>query len=243
MDYDREFGTTGTPGYSSRRGYGIDRDYDDYGFQTDYGYMRDPNRDREYYDRDEERNRGRAGEGYYRRTARGYGYEGDRDTDYERGQRGREDRGWLGRMTDEVRSWFGDEDFERERRRDERRGGMYRGRGPRGYRRSDDRIKEDINDRLTDHPYLDASDIEVIVAAGEVTLTGLVDSRNAKRMAEEIAEDVSGVANVENRLKVRQDRWETSRRDALTDTGTTQTNTGSEAAATTSTGSSGRRSS
>ena len=37
----------------------------------------------------------------------------------------------------------------------------YAGRGPRGYRRSDDRIGEDVCDRLTDDPALDASGIEV----------------------------------------------------------------------------------
>ncbi len=81
---------------------------------------------------------------------------------------------------------------------------QYRGRGPRGYRRSDDRIKEDINDRLTDHAYLDAADIEVSVNQGEVTLAGTVESRWAKRTAEEMAESVSGVTDVLNQLRVRQ---------------------------------------
>ena len=39
----------------------------------------------------------------------------------ERGGRGREDRGFLERTGDEVRSWFGDEEAERRRRMDERR--------------------------------------------------------------------------------------------------------------------------
>jgi BON domain-containing protein len=78
----------------------------------------------------------------------------------------------------------------------------YQGRGPRGYRRSDERIKEDINDRLSEG-YLDATEIEVQANNGEIVLTGTVDSRIDKRRAEAIAENVSGVNNVENRLRVR----------------------------------------
>jgi osmotically-inducible protein OsmY len=84
---------------------------------------------------------------------------------------------------------------------DQRRG-PHRGRGPSNYTRSDERIKDDINDRLTEHSYLDASNISVQVDNGEVTLTGTVDSRYEKRLAEDVAEDVSGVRNVENRIRV-----------------------------------------
>jgi hypothetical protein len=91
----------------------------------------------------------------------------------------------------------------------------YRGKGPRGYQRSDERIKEDVNDRLSDDSFIDASDIEVALSNGEVVLKGTVDSREAKRRAEDIAESISGVHNVENRLRVKQNtsssltgRWE-----------------------------------
>lgn len=80
----------------------------------------------------------------------------------------------------------------------------YRGYGPRGYVRPDRRIEEDINDRLTDHPDLDASDISVSVQKGEVTLDGTVDSRWARRLAEDIADQVSGVSYIQNNLRVRQ---------------------------------------
>jgi len=80
---------------------------------------------------------------------------------------------------------------------------QHRGRGPRNYRRSDERIKEDINDRLSDRGDLDASDIDVTVINAEVTLEGTVNSRRDKRLAEDIAEEVSGVQNVENRLKTK----------------------------------------
>lgn len=115
-----------------------------------------------------------------------------------------EERSWWDRTSDEVSSWFGDEDAERRRERDRKMSGEYRGKGPRNYSRSDERIKEDINDRLSDDPFVDASDIDVTVSNGEVTLTGTVDHRSTKRRAEDLAEAVSGVKNVENRLRVAQ---------------------------------------
>ena len=82
--------------------------------------------------------------------------------------------------------------------------GPYRGRGPRGYTRSDERIYEDVCERMTRHGQLDASDIEVQVQNGEVTLTGAVQDRRAKRLAEDIADSVSGVQDVSNRLQIRE---------------------------------------
>jgi hypothetical protein len=78
----------------------------------------------------------------------------------------------------------------------------YAGRGPRDYRRSDDRIREDISDRLTDDDRIDASDISVQVQNCEVTLTGTVNDREQKRCAEDLAERVSGVKEVTNNIRV-----------------------------------------
>jgi len=111
------------------------------------------------------------------------------------------DRDWLDRASDEVSSWFGDDEAERRRRMDKMRDRNFRGRGPKGYRRSDERIREDVNDRLTDHAYLDASDIDVNVKEGEVTLSGKVFDRTDKRLAEDVAESVTGVKNVQNNLR------------------------------------------
>jgi hypothetical protein len=86
----------------------------------------------------------------------------------------------------------------------ERERGRFAGRGPKGWQRSDERIREDINERLTDHPHIDASEIEVQVQSGEVTLTGTVDERHAKRLAEDIAESVSGVREVHNNIRIQQ---------------------------------------
>ena len=112
---------------------------------------------------------------------------------------GTQERGFLERAGDEIASWFGDEDAQRRRDMD----AGHRGRGPRNYTRSDERIREDVSDRLSDDHHLDASDIEVSVSGGEITLSGTVDSRFAKRHAEDLAESCSGVMHVQNNLRVR----------------------------------------
>ena len=78
----------------------------------------------------------------------------------------------------------------------------YRGRGPKDYRRSDDRIREEICDRLTDDRAIDASEVQIKVESGEVTLLGFVGTRDQKRRAEESAEHVSGVRDVINQLRI-----------------------------------------
>ncbi len=90
-------------------------------------------------------------------------------------------------------------------RSDGRQHGMHAGRGPKGWRRSDERITEDLCEALTRDPHIDASDIEVRVEQGDVTLTGTIDSREAKRAAEELAERCSGVLDVTNQLRVKRD--------------------------------------
>ncbi|MBT1701798.1 BON domain-containing protein [Chryseosolibacter indicus] len=80
--------------------------------------------------------------------------------------------------------------------------GLHKGKGPRGYTRSDERVLEEINERITEDPYIDALEVTVAVQGGEVILTGSVSDRAEKRRAEDIAESVSGVTHVENRLRV-----------------------------------------
>jgi BON domain len=83
----------------------------------------------------------------------------------------------------------------------EYRGG-YAGRGPKGYVRNDERIREDVCDRLNWNDEIDATEITVSVANGEVTLEGSVESRHMKRLAEDVAEVIPGVTDVHNRLRV-----------------------------------------
>jgi hypothetical protein len=78
----------------------------------------------------------------------------------------------------------------------------YTGLGPKKYQRSDTRIEEEINDRLTLHSGIDAREIEVGVKNAEVTLSGTVENRRGKRLAEEIADTVSGVKDVHNFLQL-----------------------------------------
>lgn len=89
-------------------------------------------------------------------------------------------------------------------RQEWRRSGPYVGKGPKGYARSDERIREDVCDRLTQDGQVDASDIEVTVANSEVTLAGSVNDRPQKRLAEDIVASVPGVRDVHNQIKVRQ---------------------------------------
>jgi osmotically-inducible protein OsmY len=111
------------------------------------------------------------------------------------------ERNWWDRTSDEVASWFGDDEAERRRRMD-KLNGPHRGKGPKGYTRSDQRITEDVNEKLYHDSFIDASNIEVTVSDGDVTLSGTVDSREAKRRAEDIAEELPGVKDVTNQLKV-----------------------------------------
>lgn len=148
------------------------------------------------------------GQGFGPPQRRGYGpgYGADYGADYGGGHGGGQraprgaparSRSFMDRAADEVASWFGDDAAEERREED------HRGRGPRNYVRSDARIEEDVNDRLTEDYLIDARDVTVTVAEREVTLDGTVTSRAAKRRAEDIAEDVSGVVHVQNNLRVR----------------------------------------
>lgn len=76
------------------------------------------------------------------------------------------------------------------------------GRGPRGYRRSDARILDEICELLTHDEHIDASEVEVSVAEGEVLLTGTVEHHELKHLAEDIAFRVAGVLDVTNLLRV-----------------------------------------
>ena len=125
---------------------------------------------------------------------------------------GGEHRGWFDRATDEVASWFGDDEAERRREHDHRED--HRGRGPQNYTRSDERILEDACDNLTDDWAVDARNIQVTVNDGEITLDGTVSSRAQKRRAEDCVDCLSGVGHVQNNLRV-VDRSQSNRSDTI----------------------------
>jgi len=137
------------------------------------------------YDRDSNRQS-------YQRDSRSWG---DRQQGGYGQDRGHE-RGLWDRASDEVMSWFGDEDAARRREED------HRGHGPADYTRSDERIREDANDRLTEDSRVDARNVSVTVKDGELTLSGTVGSRDAKHRAEDCVENISGVKHVQNNLRV-----------------------------------------
>lgn len=82
--------------------------------------------------------------------------------------------------------------------------GEHYGKGPKGYQRSDERIREDVSEKLYEAHEVDASEIEVQVKNGEVTLSGTVSDRQQKRRAEEIVEQCTGVKDVQNQIRVQQ---------------------------------------
>lgn len=149
-------------------------------------------RDRDRY-RDRNPNRGMfgyEGEGYIRNREYGRGESDEIATGFAGnygpgGYRDLEsgaDRGWnIGRDSDR---------------------GSYRGRGPKNYQRSDERIREDVCERLSMDHDVDASEIEVTVQDGVVTLNGSINDRHAKRLAEDICESVRGVKDVQNNVRV-----------------------------------------
>lgn len=173
---------------------------------------RDRDRDPERYDRGDEPNRGMfgyEGEGYMHGGARDLdreygGRDDNRDYGYGRdaGYRG---GGYLGGSYSGGTDYRGtnfDTNF-----------GMgieparqsFRGIGPKNYERTDDRIREDVCERLSQDEYVDASDIDVTVSGGIVTLSGSIDRRMSKRRAEDIAESVGGVRDVQNNLRLAQE--------------------------------------
>jgi len=169
---------TGWEGGSGRQGQ--NRDWD-------YGGGRTVGRSQEY-DR-EQFSPGRGG-------STGYG---------RGGTLGREEDGGWDRSAPQGQRFYREGGMTREGRQiTSRQSGPFAGRGPRGYQRGDDRIREDVCEVLYHHGEIDASEVEVRVENGEVTLTGTVEDRWQKRMIEDAIEDVSGVKDVNNQLRVQQ---------------------------------------
>jgi hypothetical protein len=211
----------GGRGYSGRGGQG---GYDS-GYQGRMGPARGGSASGGSGGYDYERGYGDAGRG-------AMGRDRERWDDRGRFERGRDERGrdegrgrdpgdLFQRAGERISSWFkGDhlmqgsrpeernedrrgyrEDLDRDRRPMSADRG-HRGRGPKNYQRPDERINEEAHERLTDDSWLDAINITVSVSGGEVTLSGTVESREAKHRAERLVEDISGVSHVQNNLRV-----------------------------------------
>jgi hypothetical protein len=80
--------------------------------------------------------------------------------------------------------------------------GLVRPRGPKGYKRSDDTIYEDLCEHLMELDDIDASEVEVRVEDGCVKLAGTVPERFMKYEIENIAATTLGVDDVQNDIRV-----------------------------------------
>lgn len=228
---DREYRRRG-------RSQNEEQDYERRGFDSsaygNSGYA-DPDfeagRDQDRWNRDDEvaqrygSGSRRGGGGRYRRNWYGYGvprrdsFQGF-DPDYDSmanygdqtwygGERGGRFQGYDPDYSSTANygeeTWYGRDSSMRWR-------GPHVGKGPRGYRRSDDRIKEDVSEALSEHGWIDASDIDVKVRGGVVTLEGTVDSRRTKRLAEDVIDSVRGIHDVQNNLRIQSAAGEKPRR-------------------------------
>lgn len=206
----------------AQRGYEQDRDrsggrrHEDRRFYSeDYDRYRDEQRRNEMSDRSARGRSGGMGDGGRDRGREGQGYTSG-GTDYSTQGYGRDESQYRSDYDRSDRS-YGGQGYGRGG------GGQYRGKGPKGYQRDDNRIKEDVSERLSDSDEVDASEIEVHVNKGEVTLEGLVAERYMKRMAEDIAENVSGVKDVSNHLRVKRQAVGESTSGGRSETGASTT--------------------
>ena len=67
---------------------------------------------------------------------------------------------------------------------------------------NDAQLASDIQTKLASDSGLQGKQLGVKAEAGTVTLTGTVDSGDARMLAEELVESLSGVHEVHNRLRV-----------------------------------------
>ncbi|WP_338242132.1 BON domain-containing protein [Aurantiacibacter hainanensis] len=187
------------------------------------------------YDRDRGERYGQRSDNFETRGDRHEGRYGGRNRD--RDEYRDRDRDFFDRAGDEIASWFGDDEAERRREMDHRRehgrgryeayerGEDHRGRGPSNYKRSDERMLEDACEHLTRDRGVDASDMEVTVKNGELTLDGKVNTRWEKRRAEDCVHKVSGIGHVQNNLRVRDTEMRADRQSE--ETSSSRTTTGS----------------
>jgi hypothetical protein len=191
--YDHDYGRQGI-------GWQNQQQDDHQVFGRDVGWEQGPTREREF--RGERRfnsqwpgpygsDPGRSGSGSIRHGGAGSDWHQDSGGYWGQGSGGGQGIGGGGTSFSAAGSWMA---------------GPHSGRGPQGYQRSDARIEEDVCEHLTHHGMLDATGIQVRVENGEVTLTGTVESRQAKRLAEDILDSISGVKDIHNQLRVQWDQ-------------------------------------
>ena len=80
--------------------------------------------------------------------------------------------------------------------------GPHYGKGPKGYKRSDARIHDDVCEAIAHQGHIDASNVDVKVVDAVVTLSGTVMHRHDKKGLERIVEHSRGVDEVHNELRL-----------------------------------------
>ncbi len=80
--------------------------------------------------------------------------------------------------------------------------GPHRGKGPKGFTRSDERLKEHVNELLMEHGEIDATHVVVEVTNGEVRVSGTVEDRFQRRLIEDVIEGMYGVKDLHLALKI-----------------------------------------
>jgi BON domain len=214
---------------SAGRGWEGQRRYSSGGYPEEFGYRSGQQHERERW-------QGQRG-------GPGFGEdESWRGSDYQRGGfRGQRSGGWgESRWGEESESPYGAQEsgsgsqggyrsqgggfrgeyFREQQRYGQRQGQQsYQGRGPKGYERSDERLKELICERLTDDPRIDASDVTVEVSQRVVKLRGTVDDRRTKYEIEELVERCGGVRDIDNQLRTQSaSEWERSQQSRGSET-------------------------
>ncbi len=169
------------------------------GWGPGYGERRHdaPSRDSNYYGQGQRHEGGAYGERWRHAGSSGMQHE------YGRAGAGSGNYGYEGRYGFQG-SLPGGEGYSGPHRRHEFR-------GPKGYQRSDERLKEDISERLMamGH-YVDSSDVSVDVKDGKVTLEGTVPERRMKHAIEDVVDDCMGVKDIDNRIRVNRDPQSTA---------------------------------
>ncbi len=186
-----------------QRSYGGGYRDDEYGYAQRYGvgYSGSQSYGRERPFGDERFNMGDHpryfGTGYYGEGTSAFG--GGFGEERSRGQPA--SYGRYGEAEHSSRFYGGGADHERTGQRP----GLLRrlfGTGPKGYQRSDERLREDISERLMQAPDIDSSEVTVLVAGAKVTLEGTVPDRHMKHAIEDLVDACPGVQDIDNRVRV-----------------------------------------
>jgi osmotically-inducible protein OsmY len=87
--------------------------------------------------------------------------------------------------------------------------------GPKGYQRSDARLREDVSERLMFRDDIDSSDVTVEAKDGLIILEGTVPERWMRYAVDDVAESVMGAKEVQNRVRVQHANVENPERAEL----------------------------